>query len=66
MIASSEAGEYSWATAQGGLFTVAFLQELGKAVKSTEYPNWDLILGESYEKVSHSQHPLWDIATVVE
>lgn len=60
LISSSEVGEYSWGTNSGGLFTVAFLQNLEKAVKSNGYPEWELILSQTSHAVSEAQHPQWE------
>ncbi len=65
MITSSEVGEYSYATPEGGLFTLEFLKSLNKAVKSTEYPDWELILGESSINVAPDQHPIWNVIAEV-
>jgi hypothetical protein len=59
LISSSEVGEYSWGTNSGGLFTVAFLQNLQKTVKSSDYPEWEMILDQTAQLISDSQHPQW-------
>lgn len=59
LISSSDVGEYSWGTNSGGLFTVAFLKSLQKAVKSFDYPEWELILDQTAQSISDSQHPQW-------
>lgn len=60
LISSSEIGEYSWGTNSGGLFTVAFLQNLQKTVKNNDYPEWEMILDQTAQLISDSQHPQWD------
>jgi len=60
LISSSEVGEYSWGTNSGGLFTVALLQNLEKMVKATDYPEWEILLDQTAQLVSDSQHPQWD------
>ena len=60
IISSSEVGEYSWGTNSGGLFTVAFLQNLEKTVKRDDYPEWEILLSITSEVVSEAQHPQWD------
>ncbi|ADI37631.1 putative uncharacterized protein [Waddlia chondrophila 2032/99] len=61
MISSSEVGEYSWGTMKGGLFTVAFLQNLEKTAESDSYPEWELILDKTAQAISDVQHPQWDL-----
>ncbi len=61
IISSSEAGEFAWGTSYGGLFTLAFLQSLDSAIRSSEYPDWEVILTNAYELVSEDQHPQWEL-----
>lgn len=63
IVSSSEVGEFSWGTSSGGLFTLAFLQSLDSAIRSSEYPNWEAILTRAYELVSEDQHPQWELIT---
>lgn len=57
MVTSSKAGESSWGTPEGGLFTLAFLHNLGKSVKSSSEPSWYLILDKASIQVKKHQHP---------
>lgn len=57
MVTSSQAGEPSWGTPQGGLFTVALLHNLGDSVKSSSEPSWYSILDNASFQVNKEQHP---------
>ncbi|NGX43703.1 MAG: hypothetical protein K940chlam7_02003 [Chlamydiae bacterium] len=61
MVTSSEAGEPSWATMSGGLYTMAFIQSLNQCVKSSETPSWQNILDKSVLIVGDNQHPDYHI-----
>jgi hypothetical protein len=60
LISSSTVGEYSWGTLKGGVFTIAFLQNLQAAVKEADHPDWEIILQRSHQDVSEMQHPQWE------
>ncbi len=60
MISSSVAGEYSWATTTGSLFTLSFLGNLDKVVKSEDYPEWEAILLKTLFEIAGDQHPQWE------
>lgn len=61
LIASSRPGEYSWATSRGSLFTLAFLQQLEKEVKTTGIANWQNLLGRAANALQDTQHPVYYI-----
>lgn len=63
IISSSEAGEYSWATTRGSLFTLSFLGNLNKVVKSEDYPEWETILLKTLLEIAGEQHPQWEFYT---
>lgn len=60
IITSSKKGEPSWCSDTGGLFTGALLHSISRAVKRCDYPDWEVILGESYQCISEVQHPQWE------
>jgi hypothetical protein len=57
MMTSSKAGEYSWGTNRGGLFTLALLQNLANEVKFSSDPSWYTILDKAAVQVQKNQHP---------
>ena len=61
LIASSQPGEYSWATSKGSLFTLAFLQQLDQEAKTTGIANWQDLLGRAANSLQDTQHPVYFI-----
>jgi hypothetical protein len=61
LIASSQPGEYSWATSSGSLFTLAFLQQLDQEVKTAGIANWQDLLGRTANALQGTQHPVYYI-----
>ncbi|MFQ5729987.1 MAG: hypothetical protein ACE5GN_06470, partial [Waddliaceae bacterium] len=62
MVTSSEAGEPSWDTGVGGLYTRAFIECLNQAVKSSALPSWETLLDTSAMKIAgEEQHPYYRI-----
>ena len=60
-ITSSEAGEYSWGSNFGGLYTNAFLDSLDEQIELTIDPNWQDVLDNAAVKVSESEHPYYEV-----
>lgn len=61
VVASSEPGEYSWATPNGSLYTLAFLQELSTEVHTVGTANWLDLLGRVTVDLEQDQHPVYYI-----
>lgn len=54
---SSRAGEYSWGTDTGGLFTVALLRSLKQVVESSTVPSWEKLMEKAASQTGSYQHP---------
>lgn len=57
MITSSLAGEFSFATKSGGLFTRAFLQHFHSALEGHSEADWFSILEHTSDQIGRRQHP---------
>lgn len=60
-VTSSWAGEPSWGTRLGGIFTSAFLRHLTRVIRECELPTWEMVLTRVSLEVSEMQHPCWMI-----
>lgn len=57
LITSSEAGQYSYSTPNGGLFTLAFLDAVQDAVTASDNPGWERMLERASAAVASRQRP---------
>lgn len=61
-IASSKAGEYSWSTDLGGLYTRAFFESLEREVHGSTTANWQSILDRAAYTIHEDQTPIYNVA----
>lgn len=57
MVTSSRAGQVSWATPWGGLFTIRLAANLNTEVRKSNGVSWQSILEKTYQDVQEEQNP---------
>lgn len=53
----AEKGDFSWSTKRGSLFTIAFLNQLNRAILSPTTVDWAMLLERTADQVKLDQHP---------